>query len=92
MRLIMGMLKGFIGGVLLIMLRLVRFAARFSFGFMVCLALAWAVIGGLADGWAGVLKGVYIPLLWAFVAFVIDVVVSRVMGGIFAWMASGQAV
>ncbi len=46
----MGMLKGFIGGVLLIVLRLVRFAARFSFGFMVCLALAWAGIGGAPAG------------------------------------------
>jgi hypothetical protein len=83
-------LKGFIGGVVLIVLRLVSLAAQLAFGLLVVLALAWAVLGGLAAGWHGVLKGAGIPLVWALLAFLFDIVAGLLSGWLAAWMARGQ--
>jgi hypothetical protein len=55
------------------------------FGLLVVLALAWVVIGGLAAGGHGVLKGAGILLAWAFVVFMISLVIELVISGIMRW-------
>lgn len=87
-----GIIKGVIGRAGLLVLQGVSFTARIVFGLLVLLALAWAVIGGVAAGWSGGLKGAGIPLLWAFVVFLIDGVARQFTRWLVNWMAKGRPV
>lgn len=74
-----------VSGLLVLVLRVTSFLARVVVASLVGFAIIWALIGAFAAGWAGVLKGAYIPIIWAAIAWTIHMaataLIARLGGG-----------
>jgi hypothetical protein len=74
------MLNNLLGGLSVLVLRVLSVLVRILAAALIGFALIWAVIGAFASGWSGVIKSAYIPAFWACVMWGIHVVATAIIG------------